>query len=135
MAKKPFRFEPIRPKKPVVKVSLPKVFGTLTQFAVAVISKQTRYPAKPARIKRRRTGEYGRRWTMRPPRPHKLGLMVQVGSNLEYAPYVGGLKKGGKKKDRQAKSTAAIGWTSVEIVGQDEWKKIRPVLIAALAGK
>ncbi|KKK81514.1 hypothetical protein LCGC14_2812660, partial [marine sediment metagenome] len=67
MAKRPFRFEPIRPKKPIVKVSLPKVVGTLTQFAVAVIAKQTRYPAQRSGSRYRRTGEYGRRWTMRPP--------------------------------------------------------------------
>lgn len=111
------------------KVSVAGVGASLVKFAVGVIARQTRYPPQRSGTRYRRTGEYGRRWTMKGPSPLKLGLMIQVGSNLEYAGYVGGLKK---KKPRQARTTAKAGWTSVEEVGQDEWKKIRPAVIKAL---
>ncbi len=123
-------FKPIGPKKRVFpKVNIAGVGVELVKFAVRVISRQSRYPPKPARIKRRRTGEYGRRWTMSGPKPVQAGLMIQAGSNLEYAPYVGGLKKG---KKRQTRSAARVGWTSVEEVGQDEWKRARSAVIKAL---
>lgn len=126
------RFIPITPKRRVMpKVSIAGVGVVLVKFAVAVIGRQTLYPPKPARIKRRRTGDYGRRWTMKGPQAFKAGLMIQAGSNLEYAARVGGLKKG-PKKYRQSKAMPPIGWTSVEEVGQDEWKKTRPAVIKAL---
>lgn len=129
-------FEPIRPKGRVMpNVSIMKLAPLLVRFAVGVIGRQTKYPPQrtppSGRKPRRRTGEYGRRWTMKGPSPLKLGLAIEVGSNLSYAPYVGGLKT---KKPRQAKATATIGWTSVEEVGQDEWDKIRPAVIKALHG-
>ena len=132
MAKPGLRFVPIVPKGRVgPNVSRGKVLGILNSWATNVIDKQTRYPAPPAGSTYRRTGEYGRRWTRRAGFLGKF-FGVQVGSNLEYAPYVGGFKK---RKPRQSKVTARIGWTSIEEVGNSEWKKTRPKLLVALASK
>jgi hypothetical protein len=132
MAKPPFRFVPVVPKRRVgPNVSRGKVLGLLNHWATAVISTQTQYPSPPAGSKYRRTGEYGRRWTRR------TGFVgqffgVQVGSNLDYAARVGGFKT---RKPRQTKLMRRIGWTSVEVVGRLEWIRVKPKLLRALAGR
>lgn len=122
--------QPIGPKRRVMpKVSVAEIGGVLVKFAVAVIDRQTRYPPQRAGARYRRTGTYGSRWTMKGPMVKGMGLVIQAGSNLEYAPKVGGMKTG---KYRQAPHMAKAGWTSVEEVGEDEWKRIKPAVIKAL---
>lgn len=133
MAKRGLQFIPIMPKRRVgPNVKRGKVLGVLNHWATNVLSRQSLYPPKPAHVKRRRTGEYGRRWTRRVSGGLGQFFGVQVGTNLEYAPFVGGFKT---RKPRQAKATARIGWTSIEEVGNAEWKKTKPKLQRALTGR
>ena len=128
-----FNLEPIIPKKritPSTKVILVKLTAALNHFAFAVISRQSLYPPKPARIKRIRTHTYGKRWTKRGPSLSGQDLVVVAGTNLSYAPYVGGFKT---KPPYQTKATAQIGWASVEDSAQSEWRAIRPI-VGKLAG-
>ncbi len=128
------RFEPIVPKKKVIRpaVSLAAVGGALIAFALGVTSRLSDYPAQRPRSRYRRTGELGRRWTRKGPSVTAAALVVEVGSNLKYAPFVEGFRT---RRPKQTRGARQAGWPSVEDVAKKEWKRARPRVLAALRAK
>jgi len=130
----PGSLEPILPKRrvgPSAAVVLAKLTGALNQFGLGVIDRQSKYPPQSPRTRYRRTGEYGRRWTKRGPRRSGRDLVVEAGTNLSYAPYVGGFRA---RRPRQTRGAARAGWTSVQDSAATEWKGVRPQIVRALRG-
>ena len=126
------RFEPIRPKKPITKVRRDRIVSELQNIQSGVINRMSKYPSQRPGSTYRRTGEYGRRWTRRGPRILGKDLVAEVGSNLEYAPYVGGSKS---RRPGQARSSARAGWESIDEVGQEEFDKRKRAIIDAIEGR
>ena len=83
-------FTAIVPKNKVINVDAQRIASLLKDVQRATHNRVAKYPRPPAESTYRRTGEYGRRWTS--PAPHMQGddLVAEIGSNLEYASYVGG---------------------------------------------
>src|SRR3990167_10112467 len=84
------RFEAIVPKKPITKVRRDRIVSELQNIQSGVISRISKYPPQRTGSPYRRTGEYGRRWTKRGPHVVGRDLVAEVGTNLEYAVWVGG---------------------------------------------
>ncbi len=121
---------PIIPKKPVTSFNKATVVGALLKVGLNTVRTASTYP--PSQTEYRRTGELGRRWTLRGPSTLGAILFVEVGNNLEYASRVMGLKVG---EASQLDKFRQLGWRSIEDIGREEVDKARPFIIKALQGK
>lgn len=130
MAKR-LRFEAIVPKVPIHKASQMKIVARLADIQYAILNRMQDYPSKTS-PNYRRTGEYGRRWTKSGPSVKGNDLVAEVGTNLEYAPFVGGFTS---QPPLQTRVAQRYGWPSVETVADEEWKKGRDELIDAIQGE
>lgn len=127
------KFIPIVPSKspfPVVKAD--PVRQLLRNMAREVQNKMMQYPAQRTHIKRKRTGDLGRRWTVK---EYTQGgtIIVEIGNNLEYAGYVQGFERGSSKHPQQVRWAAPYGWASVGAVGRDTWLRYAPQIRRALS--
>lgn len=126
------RFEPIRPKRRVVeRIKTSRIGAALRDFATAVVDRLSDYPPHGGG-RYRRTGKLGRGWTPKGPEMRGQGLVVDVGTNVTYAPFVEGFRT---KAPKQTKGAQRAGWPSIEQVAKEEWRSGRRRVVAALQGK
>ena len=125
------RIEIVRPKGPITGFSRAKVVGRMRQLGLATVRSAAVYPSQQTSY--RRTGELGRRWTMRGPSLQGKDLVVETGSNLKYAARVMGLKSGGEQS--QLDLFRRLGWRSIEDIGNEGVDKAKPSIVKALQGK
>lgn len=126
-------FTAIVPKNKVATVDGKKIEGLLKDVLKAAHNRVTKYPSPPPASTYRRTGDYGRRWT--PDGPKMVGgdLVAELGTNLEYASYVGGYNY--PREPYQTKLHKQTGWASVETVMTEEWDKREKDIIEAIQGE
>lgn len=122
----------IIPKRPVSNVQLGRIVAALQGWQTASLRRVTKYPRQKPTTRYRRTGEYGRRWTMPPPAIEGSALVARIGSNLSYASFVGGFTS---QDPKQVKSARDVGWASSETVAREEFAKRRAAIVAAVLGK
>jgi len=125
-------FEPIIPKKPIVGLAREKIIARLGDFGLAVVNRFATYPVQKPHVRYRRTGTLGRGWTKAGPRVEGSSLVVQVGNKTVYAPNVQGFTS---RSPRQVRWAGPYGWESVEVAGEEEWKKHKPSILKALEGE
>ena len=126
---KPFLI-PITAKKPIAGVSARAVISRMSKLGLDVVRAAAHYP--PARTRYRRTGTLGRSWVKDGPAVRGKDLIVTVGNRTEYARPVMGMKSG---PDRQMDRFKALGWKSIETIGEDEIEKAQPSIERLLQGK
>jgi len=122
-----FILKPIVPKGPLTKANKGAVVAAMRNWAANSVSDLSRYP--PTRSTYRRTGRLGRSWTFSGPAAKGKDLVVEVGNNVEYAPFVEGLET---QDPRQLALFKAYGWPSAEAVAKKHWKTAVPAIQAAL---
>ena len=123
-------FTPIVPKKPIITVAKAKVVQALKNLGLGVDNRISKYPS--AQTTYRRTGTLGKGWHTQGPMSAGSDLVVIVANPTKYAPFVQGLKT---KAPKQRKVFANYGWESVQIAGEEEWKKHKPAIERALQGR
>lgn len=124
------RLEAITPKGKGFDPKRPKIDAALLRIGRATQGKAATYPT--ARTAYRRTGELGRRWTVRGPLTDKGARAVIVGTNLNYASFVKGLKT---KDPKQLRLFKQYGWSSIVDDAETAFQQHKGGLIVALAGK
>lgn len=126
----------IVPKGKVAQVNVGKIAQQLQNVLNAARTRLTRYPSQRQPTAYVRTGEYGRRWTTTPPAVIGNDMEGTLGTNLEYAGYVGGLHgpQVSGKPPRQTRVNEAVGWESIEDVAPDEWDAREPEIQRLIQG-
>ena len=125
----PFGLKPITPKKE----PFAAIAGTALGASIAALSamgheaqrRLSTYPPSPGTY--RRTGNLGRRWTVKGPNQRGNDVVVKVGNNAKYARPVQGIKQKKRFKD--------IGWRNVQDVAKEVIVEFKPIVIGALTGK
>lgn len=125
----PLGLEKIEPKED----PFAKIAGTALGAAVVALramghEAQRRLATYPqATSAYRRTGNLGRRWTVKGPSQRGFDVVVTVGNNAKYARPVQGVKQRKRFKD--------IGWRNVEEVAKEVIVEFEPIITEALKGK
>ena len=126
---KPFLI-PITTTKPIVGVSARAVVSRMSKLGLDVVRAAAQYPT--ARTRYRRTGTLGRSWVKDGPQTRGKDLIVTVGNRTKYARPVMGMKSG---PDAQKPLFKALGWKSIQGIGEEEVKKAGPAIERLLQGK
>lgn len=108
-----------------------KVGALLLAFGHDAQGKLSNYPA--SRSSYRRTGNLGRRWTVRGPQVGAKGIKVTIGNNAEYAVWVQGPTEGAGPK--QVDWARRYSWLSVTTVKKKVWPRYKALIIKTLAGR
>ncbi len=103
--------------------------AALTAVGLDLTARMSKYPPKRGSAEYQRTGTLGRGWTMSGPSIKGQDLVVEVGNKVNYAGHVQGLLA---KPPRQARVLAGLGWTSVEIVGEEVVAEHRPLILKSM---
>lgn len=125
------KFIAIVPKQPVVKANMPKLISAMRRGGNAMVSKLSDYPS-PISDRYVRTGDYGRLWSKRGPLRQGRDLVLTVTNNVKdpagrsYVGFVAGKEQADVHKGR---------WATIEDVGDTEFAKVEPDIVAALRGK
>ncbi len=109
-----------------------KAIVLLRSFGLRVQSAMQHYPRQRAHIRYRRTGDYGRVWTLSGPRRQGGDIVVTIGNSMRYARFLGGYRT---KDPRQARWAAGYGWSSIGEVGPRIWSAYKPLIRDALVGR
>lgn len=109
-----------------------KAIVLLRSFGLRMQSAMKHYPNQRAHIRYRRTGDYGRNWTLSGPRREGADIVVTIGNAVSYAHFLGGYRT---KEPHQARWAAGYGWSSVGEVGARLWGVYRPLIRDALVGR
>ncbi len=113
----------IRPPSTLAMVS------ALGALGLDLTARMGKYPPKRGSADYQRTGTLGRGWTMSGPSIKGQDLVVFVGNNVDYAPHPQGLLTA---TPRQAKVMEGLGWTSVEVVGEEVVAEHRPLILKSM---
>lgn len=127
-------FEPIIPKGPIVRVNAAVVVREMQRFSYDALRRAATYPPQQS-YSSRRTGHLGRGWSA----VGFIGAIIDagdlvggIGNNVVYSKRVMGFRKQAPYQDDLF---ASYGWESVEIIGEEEWRKHSPRIEAALQGR